>query len=285
MTKLVGLFGYPLSHSISPVFQQAAFDHYGLPVRYDLWPTPPDELEAGVSKLRGSDYLGANVTVPHKERIPALIDDIDPLARAVGAVNTIVKNGERLVGHNTDGFGFIKSLEEAGGFDPKDRRVLLLGAGGAARAAAFALVTAGVASLTIANRTIQRAESLARDVGGPAKGVTAVCVAGDLLREATEDAELIVNSTSVGMSHGDADGHTLLDAGLVPSGALVYDMVYNPSETPLMGEAKKAGARTLGGLLMLIYQGAAAFEMWTGRDAPVDVMVRAGREALARLPS
>ena len=283
MTKLVGLFGYPLSHSISPVFQQAAFDHYRLPVRYDLWSTPPDGLEAEVSKLRGPDYLGANVTVPHKERIPALIDEIDPLASAVGAVNTIVKDGQRLVGYNTDGFGFIKSLEEAGDFDPKDRRVLLLGAGGAARAAAFALVKAGVASLTIANRTVQRAESLARDVGGLAKSVTAVHAAGTPLSKAAADAELIVNSTSVGMSHGDGDGLTLLDADLVPSGALVYDMVYNPSETPLMSEARKAGARTLGGLLMLIYQGAAAFEMWTGKDAPVEIMIRAGRQALARM--
>lgn len=283
MTQLVGLLGYPLSHSISPAFQQAAFDHYGLPIRYDLWPTSLEELEAKVSKLRGPDYLGANVTVPHKERIPALIDDIDHLAYAVGAVNTIVRNGRLLVGYNTDVFGFIKSLEEAGCFDPKDRRALLLGAGGAARAAAFALVTAGVASLTIANRTVERAESLARDVGDVAKGVTVVHATGVPLSEAVADVELIVNSTSVGMNHGGADGRTLLDAGLIPSGALVYDMVYNPSETPLMREAGKAGARTLGGLMMLIYQGAAAFELWTGRDAPVEIMVRAGQQALARL--
>ncbi|MCH8206474.1 MAG: shikimate dehydrogenase [Chloroflexi bacterium] len=283
MTQHVGLFGYPLSHSISPAFQQAAFDHYSLPIRYDLWPTPSDRLEAEVSKLRGPGYLGANVTVPHKERVPALLDDVDALARSVGAVNTIARKGSRLVGYNTDGFGFMKSLEEAGGFAPRNKRVLLLGAGGAARAAAFALVAAGVASLTIANRTVERARSLARDVGRSAESVRAVPVGGDALREAAIGAELIVNSTSVGMSHGDAQERTLLDADLIPSGALVFDLVYNPSETPLMKEARKAGARTLGGLLMLIYQGAAAFELWTERDAPIEVMVSAGRKALARL--
>lgn len=281
MIQHVGLLGYPLSHSISPAFQQAAFDHYGMRVRYDLWPTPPDALEAEVSKLRRSDYLGANVTVPHKERIPALIDEIDPHARAVGAVNTIVTRGDRLIGYNTDGYGFTRSLREAGGCDPGGKRVLLLGAGGAGRAAAFALTAAGAVSVTIANRTAGRAESLARDVGGASNNVTAIPVSGALLREAAAGSELIVNSTSVGMRHGDAEGLSPLDAALIPPGSLVYDMVYNPPVTPLMRHARKAGARTLGGLMMLIYQGAAAFELWTGREAPLQVMTGEGRRALA----
>jgi shikimate dehydrogenase len=283
MTQHVGLLGYPLSHSISPAFQQAAFDHYSLPVRYDLWPTTSEKLEAAVSRLRGPGYLGANVTVPYKERVPALLDEVDALARSIGAVNTIAKEGSRLVGYNTDAFGFMKSLEEAGGFAPMNKNVLLLGAGGAARAAAFALVAAGVASLTIANRTVERAHSLAGDVGNSAESVRAVPMGGDSLRAAAARADLIVNSTSVGMSHGEAQERTLLNADLIPSGVLVFDLVYNPSETPLMKEARKASARTLGGLLMLIYQGAAAFELWTERDAPIEVMVRAGRKALARL--
>ena len=283
MTQHVGLLGYPLSHSISPAFQQAAFDHYSLPVRYDLWPTTSQKLEAAVAKLRGPGYLGANVTVPYKERVPALLDEVDALASSIGAVNTIAKEGSRLVGYNTDAFGFMKSLEEAGGFAPMNKNVLLLGAGGAARAAAFALVAAGVASLTIANRTVERAHSLAGDVGNSAESVRAVPMGGDSLRAAAARADLIVNSTSIGMSHGEAQERTLLNADLIPSGALVFDLVYNPSETPLMKEATKASARTLGGLLMLIYQGAAAFELWTERDAPIEVMVRAGRKALARL--
>ena len=281
MPQYVGLLGYPLSHSISPAFQQAAFDHYGMSVQYDLWPTPPEALETEVSKLRRSRYLGANVTVPHKERIPSLVDEVDSLARSMGAINTIVARDDRLIGYNTDGYGFIRSLKEIGGCDPGGKRVLLLGAGGAGRAAAFSLVAAGVASVTIANRTLGRAESLARDVGGAAKNVVAVPADQASLRAAAAGSELIVNSTSVGMRHGEAEGLSPLDAVLIPPGSLVYDMVYNPPETPLMRHAEKAGARTLGGLMMLIYQGAAAFELWTGREAPLDVMANEGRRALA----
>ena len=281
ISQYVGLLGYPLSHSISPAFQQAAFDHYGMSVQYELWPAPPEALESEVSKLRLSRYLGANVTVPHKERIPSLVDEVDSNARSMGAINTIVARDDRLIGYNTDGYGFIRSLQEIGGCDPSGKRVLLLGAGGAGRAAAFSLVAAGAASVTIANRTVGRAESLARDVGGAANNVAAIPADGPALREAASGSELIVNSTSVGMRHGDAEGLSPLDATLIPPGSLVYDMVYNPPETPLMRHAEKAGARTLGGLMMLIYQGAAAFELWTGSPAPLDVMAKEGRRALA----
>ena len=282
ISQYVGLLGYPLSHSISPAFQQAAFDHYGMSVQYELWPAPPEMLESEVSKLRLSHYLGANVTVPHKERIPSLLDEIDSHARSMGAINTIVARDDRLIGYNTDGYGFIRSLQEIGGCDPGGKRVLLLGAGGAGRAAAFSLVAAGAASVTIANRTVRRAESLARDVGGgAASNVAAIPADGPALREAASGSELIVNSTSVGMRHGDAEGLSPLDATLIPPGSLVYDMVYNPPDTPLMRHAEKAGARTLGGLMMLIYQGAAAFELWTGSPAPLDVMAKEGQRALA----
>ena len=281
MSQYVGLIGYPLSHSISPAMQQAAFDHYGMSVRYELWPTPPEALESEVSKLRGSRYLGSNVTMPHKERVLSLLDEVDPQARPVGAVNTIVARDDRLVGHNTDIYGFTRSLREIGGCDPGGKRVLLLGAGGAGRAAAFSLVAAGAASVTIANRTVDRAESLARDTGGAAKGVAAIPADEELLREAAAGSELIVNATSVGMLHGDAEGLSPLDAALIPPGSLVYDMVYNPAETPLMRHAERVGARTLGGLMMVIYQGAAAFELWTGSPAPLEVMADEGRRALA----
>ena len=283
MTQLVGIFGYPLAHSVSPAFQQAAFDYYSLPVRYQAWPVPADRLEDEVRKLRGAEYLGANVTVPHKVSVRAYLDDYDPWARSVGAVNTIAREGDSLIGYNTDSYGFIRSLKESGGFDPQAKRVLILGAGGAARAAAFGLARENIASLTIANRTLERAQSLSHDIQGQFANVTAIPLAAAALEEASANTDLIVNCTSVGMSHGGMEGRTPLEANLIPSDALVYDMVYNPPQTPLLVEARKAGAKTLGGLPMLIHQGAASFERWTGRDAPLEVMFRAGEEAVAAI--
>jgi shikimate dehydrogenase len=285
MSQQIGLFGYPLGHSISPALQQAALDHYSLPVRYCAWPTPPSKLSVEINKLRRDDYLGANVTIPHKERAGAFLDRIDPWARIVRAVNTIVKDGLELVGHNTDAYGFVRGLREVAGFEPRDRSVLLLGAGGAARAASFGLAEEAIASLTIANRTPERARSLADDVRDSIASVAAVPLEKFALAEAAAKADLIVNATSMGMSRGDARTQTPLRADLIPPSALVYDMVYTPTETPLLLEARKAGARGLGGLPMLVYQGAASFELWTGREAPIEVMFRAAKRALAGVPS
>ena len=286
MEQRAGLFGYPLAHSISPAFQQAAFDHYSLPVRYDAWPTPPEELGAEIRKLRGEEFLGANVTVPHKEAVMTLLDGVDPWAELIGAVNTIVNDQGRLIGSNTDADGFIRALREHAGMDPQGQRVLLLGAGGSARAAAFALAKGGAASIAIANRTLSRAESLARDVRKLSGNVTVVPLEGGSLEspDTSGRADLIVNCTSMGMLHGEAEGRTPIDGRLITPGVLVYDLVYNPPETPLLREAQGAGARTLGGLPMLVYQGAASFERWTGKDAPIEVMFEAAESALAGLP-
>lgn len=283
MTQLVGILGYPLTHSISPVFQQAAFDHYALSVRYCSWATTPERLENETRRLRGLRYLGANVTVPHKEKVRAHLDDIDPWADLVGAVNTIVVEGNRLVGYNTDTDGFITALKERGEFDPRGKRVLIIGAGGAARAATFGLAREHISVLTIANRSLERAQRLADDVRDLVSEVMVVSAQGDSLEEAVRCADLIVNSTTVGMKYSGVEGCSMLYASMISPGTLVYDMVYNPPLTPLLIEAKRAGARILGGLPMLIYQGAASFEYWTGKTAPIEVMFRSGEEALTCL--
>ena len=280
MTRLAGIFGYPLAHSLSPAFQQAAFNHYGLDARYLAWETLPDALAAEVAKLRGGDFIGANVTIPHKQAVMALLDEVDPLAAAIGAVNTIVKRGGRLVGYNTDAHGFMRALKEDAAFEPSGRRALLLGAGGAARAAAFALCQEGAASLVIANRTLERAKALAAELNADGASVSAIAADDAALHDAALNADLIVNSTSVGMRHGGAEGQTPLAGGLIPHDAVALDMVYNPQHTPLLAAARSAGARAVGGMPMLIYQGAAAFEMWTGRVAPVEAMFAAGNVAL-----
>lgn len=283
MGSLVGLIGYPLGHTISPAFQQAAFDHYSLPVKYHAWPTHPDLLQEKVNSLRCAEYLGSNVTVPHKERVAGLVDRLDAAAEAIGAVNTIVRENDGLAGYNTDAYGFVTSLKEVGQFHPRGKRALLLGAGGAARAAVFALAEEGVRSLVIANRTLKRAEALAGSLGSGIREIAAVPLSGPSLERAVRDADLIVNSTSVGMQGGDARSVSPLRADLIPASSLVYDMVYNPARTPLLEEAAEAGANCLGGLPMLVYQGAGSFERWTGLDAPVQVMFEAAEEALERM--
>jgi shikimate dehydrogenase len=236
-------------------------------------------LSHEVARLRRDDCLGANVTIPHKEPVRSLLDATDPWADTVGAVNTIVKRGRDLIGYNTDTYGFLKSLKEKAGFDPRGKAVLMLGAGGAARAIVFGLAKERIASLTIANRSLERGQSLVDEVQGSLAGARAIPF-DDALAAAAADADLIVNATPIGMEHGESRGRTPLPARLIPPGALVYDIVSVPSETPLMREARKAGAQALGGLSMLVYQGAESFRMWTGKEAPIDVMFRAGEKAL-----
>ena len=284
MAGKLGIFGYPIGHSLSPVFQQAALDHHEIDACYAAWETHPNDLRTAVARLRDDEYLGANVTVPHKVEVMAHLDQVDEVARLIGAVNTIVKRGDKLIGHNTDADGFMEALRQAGGFEPRGNCALLLGAGGAARAAAFALIREGASQLTIANRTLERASSLSVELGGADRGVSAMAL-GDAANvgEAAASADLVVNSTTVGMTHTPEQDDSPLPEGVLSHGCVVYDMVYNPPVTPLLAQAQIAGATAVGGLSMLIHQGAAAFELWTGKRAPVEVMFAAARRAMNRL--
>lgn len=277
MTKQIGILGYPLAHSISPTFQQAALDHLGLDARYSAWETEPSKLRVKVASLRCENVLGANVTIPHKEAVMAMLDKIDPKATDIGSVNTIVNRDGKLKGYNTDAPGFMRGLREDGGFDPQGKRVLILGAGGAARAVAYALSEAKVASLVIVNRTLERAERLTEMLKANRSGVV-IEARGEMPPGLEYD--LLVNCTSIGMKHGSMEGRSPVRKQDIRWGALVYDLVYNPQETPLLRMAREAGVKTLGGLAMLIYQGATAFELWTGQKAPVDIMFAAARRAL-----
>jgi shikimate dehydrogenase len=280
--KLVGLIGKPLAHSISPVFQQAALDHLRIDARYELWETERDALTERVAGMRGADCLGANVTVPYKELVIALLDEVDPLAGRIGAVNTIVNRDGRLCGYNTDMTGFARALREEGGFDPSGAHVVLLGAGGAGRAVTMALVQGKAASVTITDILPERAQALAEDLGRQGETVLRnVPATEDKLAAAImKKCQLLVNCTPIGMRHSKEEHDLPIPSELIPAGALVFDIIYNPFETRLLAEAKKRGARTLGGLSMLVHQGAASFELWTGAQAPVDVMFEAARKAL-----
>lgn len=278
MTARVGIIGYPLGHSVSPIFQQAAFDHLGIDARYEAWPTSEVALKGRVENLRVEGVLGANVTVPYKQAVMPLLDMVESGAKKVGAVNTIINRDGQLVGLNTDATGFMRSLEEEAGCDPSGKRILVIGAGGAARAVAFGLASKLPQEIFIVNRTPERAIELAEVI----QRETGVRTVGVGFNDLPPDIAypIIVHCSTVGMAGGpDPAGVPPTDLTLTPD-VLVCDLVYNPRMTPLLRMAQEKGAQTLGGLGMLVYQGAAAFELWTQREAPIDIMYAAAEEAL-----
>ncbi len=269
----VGVTGYPLTHTISPAFQQPAFAHYGISACYRAYPVQPDDLPAFVESLRAPDWLGLNVTIPHKEAVTSLIDRCTATAATIGAVNTVFKDGDALVGDNTDAHGFLTALRADGDVDPTDARVLVLGAGGAGRAVLVALAQAGAGHITLANRHPERAQRLAQSLSTVLPAATALAPwQSPALDEAARAADIIVNCTAVGMANGPAPTKSPLGPSAFRPGQLVFDLVYTPRRTPLLHHAQDHGARVLDGLPMLVYQGAAAFERWTGKPAPLKLM-------------
>ena len=289
MPKFIGLIGYPLKHSISPYFQQAALDYYQLYIRYEKWETSPEELELTVKKLREPQNLGANITVPYKEAVLPLLNEIDDLANLIGAVNTIAQKDDKLIGFNTDAYGFIEALYKEGHFEAEGKQVVIIGAGGAARAVSFALVQKKISSLTIVNLTLERAKALADSLKSYIYDSSLKTKVNTLpwqslsSRRTFDHCQLIVNCTTIGTKYSSQEGQSPLSIKVIPKDILVYDLVYNPWPTPLLQVAQEAGANILGGLAMLVYQGAASFELWTGREAPVDIMFKKAKEALQKL--
>jgi shikimate dehydrogenase len=281
---LAGIVGYPLGHSLSPVIHNAGFSALGLDVHYEAWPTPPDALPAAVARVRDPDILGLSVTIPHKQTVTALLDEIDPTAAAIGSVNTVVKRDSRLIGYNTDKDGFIRPLRRAG-CDPAGLRALVLGVGGSERAVAYGLVEAGVASIALAGRRPERVEDAAAHLDATAPRPTKVervAWTDAALARAAAAANLIVNCTPIGMRHTAEEHESPLPASALRPGVWVYDIVYNPLETVLLRLARKAGCHAVAGLEMLVYQAAAQQVLWTGREPPVDIMLKAAAAALAK---
>lgn len=281
MTKIVGILGDPIGHTLSPVMHNAAFRALELDWVYIPARVRPSDLGAALRGIRAMGWAGINLTIPHKERATRLVDRASREARLTGAVNTIVCTPRGLVGHNTDGLGYVAALREDLNFDPGKKRVVMLGSGGAARGIAVALLSRGASRLTILNRTSRRASALARRLGRRFRGSR--ISSGGLTREnvsrAFAEADLLVNATAVGMG---GTAHRGLPLKELPGAAIVSDIVYRPMRTPLLVAASRIGLQTHGGLGMLLHQGAEAFELWTGEQAPIDVMRRALRRALSR---
>lgn len=268
--KLAGLIGDPVAHSRSPALHNAAFAHLGIPACYELWPTPAADLPARIAGLRAAQILGANVTLPHKIAVLGLLDRLDPAAMLIGAVNTIVRAADgTLVGTNTDAPACLASLREDAGYQPAGGSAVILGASGAARAAAVALAGAGIARLVVVNRTLEKAEQLLGDLLAATDTdpyLRALAPDDADLPAALAAADLIINATSLGWQ---AD-ETPLAAEHIPANALVFDMIYRP--TRLLHDAAARAARTLDGAGMLVRQAALAFELWTNQPAPLEIM-------------
>lgn len=278
-TALYGVMGDPVEHSVSPVMHNAAFSALGLDCVYLPFRVRREDLATAVAGVRAFGIRGLNVTVPHKVEVMALLDEVDPLAGQIGAVNVLVNASGNLAGYNTDAEGFLRMLAGQG-ISPRGKNTVVLGAGGAARAICFALASQG-AALTILNRTPGTAASCASDISG-ATGQAArpLEMTRANLASALRGADLLVNATSMGMLPlSDASP---VERDLLNDHLTVVDIVYNPYQSKLLKEAKEAGARTINGLEMLVWQGALAFEKWTGRQPPLDAMRKAATAALGR---
>ncbi len=271
-THVVGVIGWPVEHSLSPAIHNAAFSSLGMDWVYVPLPVPPGAMRAAADGLVGLGLRGANVTMPHKTETADLADELSEDARRLRAVNTLVVDGDRLLGHNTDAPGFDRFLRRDAGFDPAGCSALVLGAGGAARAVALALAVAGAAELRVAVRDAGRADDLLLAIEGTELDVEVVPFdVADGRR-----ADLVVNATPVG-----ADGRSCPPLPPLAPDVLVVDLLYRPAVTPLQVRAREAGAETFGGLGLLLHQAALSFELWTGTPAPLDVMSAAAVVAVA----
>ena len=280
MAIQLGIIGVPIGHSLSPVFQQAALDYIGIDATYSTWEIREENLNTFIDGLRSPSIQGINVTVPHKESVLPLLDHVDEWAQQAGAVNTIVNRNGILYGYNTDGIGFIKGLRHNRPFDLQGKTVLIIGAGGSARGVVRALANESVGDIIIANRTLSRAQSLSTLSMGLGVSARAISLDWQELSLAAVKSELIVNCTSVGMAHTSEFGLSPLLLQQISPNSVVYDLVYNPIETQLLKEAAQAGAAVISGIKMLVYQGAASFELWFDRPAPVDVMLESADKAI-----
>ena len=274
-TNIVGLIGHPVEHSFSPPMHNAAFKKLGLDYAYVPFDVDPDNLKSAIEGANSLNVRGLNVTIPHKVNVMQYLNELDEVAELIGAVNTI--DFKDLKGYNTDGIGAIKAIEEVTAV--KDKKVVLAGAGGASRAISFYVAKYGAESLTILNRNESKAHNLAEDVADSK-------LIGDVrsgsiseISSYLKDADILIDTTPLGMDpHIDDDPIAVAED--MHGDLVVFDAVYNPNETVLLKEAIKAGAKPVYGIKMLLYQGAESFKIWTGRDAPVDVMEQALRKTL-----
>ncbi len=272
-SELVGVFGQPVAENPTIVMQEAGFKAANLNWRYLNLEVAPKDLAIAMKSLSALNFRGINLTIPHKVAVLKYLDDIADDAKLIGAVNTVVCKGDKLIGENTDGKGFLKSLHDDAKVNPKGKKVVILGAGGAARAIAVELALAGTAHITIVNRSVERAKPLVSLLNKKTKA-KAVLVSWSKVYVIPSNTDVLVNATSIGL-YPKVKDKPKIDYNSIIANMTVCDVIPNPPDTPFLQEARKRGAKTLDGLGMLVYQGAIGFKLWTGKNAPVEVMKRA----------
>ena len=268
MTKRVVLIGHPVAHSLSGAMQQAAFDSLGIDAIYELWDRTPIGLAPAIEELRGDEFLGANITIPHKERVAPMVDRQTDDAHVTGAVNTITREGKRLIGHNTDVPGFKVALDRLVGKQKMPRQAVVLGAGGGARAVVYGLITEGFQRIVVFNRHLHRAEGLVKHFGRSAAHMElrAMPWHDSIIEAELAKTRILINATSIGLTSDESP----IRAEALHGELLVLDLIY--ARTKLLRDAAAAGATVADGELMLLHQGAAAFTLWTGQPAPLELM-------------
>lgn len=267
-TNIVGLIGDPVGHSMSPPMHNAAFEHLGLDFAYVPFNVKKVAVKDAINGAKAMGIKGLNVTIPHKTSVMAYLDFIEEPAELIGAVNTLKFEENMIKGYNTDGIGALKALEEC--TSVKDKRVVMVGAGGAARAVAFQLILSGIEELIIVNRTPEKALTLKNEIESKMEcNISSGSL--EILEKTISKSDILIDTTPIGM-YPHIDDEPVVKAEIMHSDLVVNDLVYNPMDTVLLKEAEKAGAKKVSGLKMLIYQGAEAFKIWTGREAPVDIM-------------
>lgn len=274
-TNIVGLIGHPVEHSFSPPMHNAAFDKLGMDYAYVAFDVNPHDLQSAVEGAKALNIKGFNVTIPHKIEVMQFLDEIDEIAALIGAVNTI--DFEDLKGYNTDGIGAVRAIEEVTSI--KNKNVVVAGAGGASRAISFYLAKYGAESITLLNRNVEKAQNLANDISasdliGDVKADSVSAISSYL-----DSTDILVDTTPIGM-HPNINDKPVAVAEDMHEDMVVFDAVYNPNDTVLIKEAIKAGSKPVYGIKMLLYQGAESFKIWTGMDAPVDVMEKALKDTL-----
>ncbi len=275
--KRAYLLAHPAGHSLSPAMHNAAFKYLGIEACYEAVEVTSEHLAEIVQGLRETNVYGANVTIPHKLAVMPMLDKLSKAAKTIGAVNTIVNQDGELIGHNTDAAGFLQGLEDERIYLRK-KVAVMLGAGGAARAIAYALLNSGVAKLWVYNRTPEKAAELVKEF---IKVGSAAVLKEEELPFIIRQAEILVNTTSVGMEqNGVIPDESPLPEGLMPKQGFVCDIVYRPAKTKLLHDAREANLKIQNGLPMLVYQGAEAFRLWTGQEAPAQVMLEAAKNQL-----